>query len=413
VLVAASAGPDSTALLAALAELRDAGALGALHALHVDHGLRAGGEEDARCVAAACARLGVPFRSVRVTVGEGNVQAEARRARYAALRAEAARVGASRIATGHTRTDQAETVLMRLLRGAGARGLSGIPPRRGAIVRPLLDRSRAEGLAHLAGLGLAWRDDPTNATPRFLRNRLRQALWPAALALAPRAEAALARTADLSREDERALAARARRLAAAGPVEAARLARAPLAVRRRVVRALWRAAGSPAPLGAGHVEAVLALLGPGRPRRVRLPAGLEARVRAGVRGLAAPRESAAAPEPALVLGPGQVHAGGRSVEVGARHPAAVPWPLELRGRRPGDRFRPEGGAGSKTLAAWLIDRKVPRDLRDGLLVVASGRDVLAVPELSAVADGYGARGAGLEVRLSGLPGGGADGLQRG
>src|SRR5512142_114461 len=167
VLVAVSAGPDSTALLGALAALRDRGELAGVAALHVDHGLRPGGAEDAACAAAACARLGVPFESVAVRVTAGNVQAEARRARYAALRAAAARSGASRIATGHTRTDQAETVLLRLLRGAGARGLAGIPPRRGSIVRPLIDRSRAEGIAFCARAGLAWRDDPTNATPRF------------------------------------------------------------------------------------------------------------------------------------------------------------------------------------------------------------------------------------------------------
>jgi tRNA(Ile)-lysidine synthase len=135
VLVALSAGPDSTALAAVLAELRDAGEVGPLHALHVDHGLRPGAEEDAACAAEACARLGIAFARTAVRVAPGNVQAEARRARYAALRAEAARVGASRIATGHTRTDQAETVLLRLLRGAGARGLAGIPPRRGSMSR--------------------------------------------------------------------------------------------------------------------------------------------------------------------------------------------------------------------------------------------------------------------------------------
>src|SRR5512139_1422047 len=91
VLAALSAGPDSTALVAALAALRDAGELGPVRALHVDHGLRPGGEEDAACAAQTCARLGVPFSRVRVEVGGGNVQAAARRARYAALRAEADR----------------------------------------------------------------------------------------------------------------------------------------------------------------------------------------------------------------------------------------------------------------------------------------------------------------------------------
>jgi tRNA(Ile)-lysidine synthase len=402
VLVALSAGPDSTALVAALAALRDAGHVGPIHALHVDHGLRAGADEDAACAAEACARLGVPFARTRVTVGAGNVQAQARRARYAALRAEAARVGAAFVATGHTRTDQAETVLLRLLRGAGARGLSGIPPRRGAIVRPLIDRSREEGLRFLRDAGLAWREDPTNRTPRFARNRVRHALWPAVLALAPAAERALARTADLSRDDERALAARARGLAGRGTaIGLPALAAEPVAVRRRAVRRLWRnASGSAAGLDAAHVEAVLALLRRGRPGRADLPGGLEARARYGTLELARAEPPPRAFLPVEIPGPGRYAVGGRlSVEVAARSPADVPWPLALRPRRPGDRFRPDGGRGTKKLKSWLIDRKVPRERRDALVVLASGPRVLAVPELGVVAEGLGPSGAGLTVRV--------------
>src|SRR5512137_1883670 len=209
VLVALSGGADSTALLSALAEMRDAGAVGEVTAVHVDHALRPGSHLDGEACARVCASLGVPLRQVKVEVHGGNVQAEARKVRYAALRREAARAGATRIATGHTQDDQAETVLLRLLRGSGARGLSAIPPRRGAIVRPLIDRSRAEGLAWLSRSSLAWRDDPSNASPRYLRNRLRLELWPRLLELNPALEAALARTADLLRDDERALSARA------------------------------------------------------------------------------------------------------------------------------------------------------------------------------------------------------------
>jgi tRNA(Ile)-lysidine synthase len=392
VLAAVSAGPDSTALVAALAALRDAGAVGKVLALHVDHGLRPGGAEDAACAAAACARLGVPFESVRVRVAAGNVQAEARRARYRALRAAAARSGATRIATGHTRTDQAETVLLRLLRGAGARGLSGIPPRRGAVVRPLIDRSRQEGIAWLRELGLAWRDDPTNATPRFARNRLRLALWPHVVALAPAAE--------------RALSARARAAAAEGPaVELASLSEEPLAVRRRIARRLWRAAGGrAAALESKHLDAVLALVRRGRPGRAALPGGLEARCRYGRLEIGA----AVAPPPAVaevaVPGPGRYPLPPRGVvEVSALDAAAVPWPAALRTRRPGDRFRPEGGRGTKKLKSWLIDRKVPREERDALLVLASGGTVLAIPELSAVAEGLGPGGAGLTVRVAARP----------
>jgi tRNA(Ile)-lysidine synthase len=403
VLAAVSAGPDSTALVAVLAALRDVGAVRRVAALHVDHGLRAGGEEDAACAAAACAHLGVPFESVRVRVAPGNVQSEARRARYRALREAAGRAGASRIATGHTRTDQAETVLLRLLRGAGARGLAAIPPRRGPFVRPLIDRSREEGIAYLRRLGLAWRDDPTNATPRFARNRLRLQAWPTLLALAPAAERALARAADLARDDERALVARAREVApAGGPVALEALLAERVAVRRRIVRRLWRAAGgTTSDLAARHVEAVLGLLARPGPGRTALPGGLDARCRYG-RLEIVPRPAAAARVATVTAaGPGRYAVGrGVAVELGARDPAAVPWPVVLRSRRPGDRFRPDGGRGSKKLKSWLIDRKVPREVRDGLLVVAAGDQVLAIPELDAVAQGMGPLGAGLAVRVS-------------
>lgn len=408
VLVAVSAGPDSTALLVALATLRDAGALGPVAALHVDHGLRAGGEDDAAACRSLCEAHGVPFRSVRVEVGAGNVQAAARAARYAALRAEAARCGAARIATGHTRTDQAETLLLRLARGAGARGLSGIPPRRGAIIRPLIDQPRAAGLAFLARRGLPWREDPTNATPRYARNRVRLQLWPHLISLNPAAEAALARTADLLRDDERALARRARALAAAagGPTVAA-LRRASRAVRRRAVRHLAREAGGAGAVPeAAHVEAALRLLRRGGPRRAGLPGGLEAVVEEGrLRVRHAAGAPASTQPPVEVAGPGHhpLPALGLVAEVAAAPGARVAWPLWLRTRRPGDRFRPAGGRGGKKLKAWLIDQKVPLARRDGLVLLADAAgEVLSIPAL-------GARSAllpaGVEVRLAAADGG--------
>lgn len=401
VLVALSAGPDSTALLSALAALRDAGEVAGLSALHVDHGLRAGVEGDAACAAAACARLRVPFESVRVKVGQGNLQAAARRARYAALREARERAGASRIATGHTRTDQAETVLLRILRGAGARGLGAIPPRRGDVVRPLIDRSREEGIRYLGDRGLAWREDPTNATPRFARNRLRSDVWPALRAFAPSAERALARTADLAREDERALARTAAGLVGRGAgLDLRDLRGVPVAVRRRAVRALWRGASGGGALEAKHVEAVLALARRAGPGRAALPGGLDARCRYG-RLEIVPRERAA-PRPVVevhVPAPGayRLPALGVTVEVSAARSQDLPWPLVLRTRRPGDRFRPEGGRGSKKLKDWLIDRKVPREARDRLLLLADGPEVLALAGLPAVAAGLGPAGAGLVV----------------
>jgi tRNA(Ile)-lysidine synthase len=404
VLIALSAGPDSTALLVALATLRDAGEVREVSALHVDHGLRAGGAEDAACAAAACARFSVPFQSIPVEVARGNVQAQARRARYAALRAAAHRFGATRIATGHTRTDQAETVLLRLLRGAGARGLAAIPPRRGMIVRPLIDRSREEGIAFLRSLEVPWRDDPSNATPRFARNRVRLTRWGPLLSLAPAAERTLARAADLAREDERALTARARTIVADGTrLDLAALGAEPVAVGRRAVRLLWRnAKGARGSLESKHVEAVLALARRGRPGRAALPGGLEARCRYGTMEIVRPAPQEEPLAEVAVPGPGRYVLVGRGVEVevAARSSAEVPWPLAIRTRRPGDRFTPDGGRGTRKLKSWLIDRKVPREQRDALVLVASGATILAIPELSVVARGQGPTGAGLTIRVS-------------
>jgi tRNA(Ile)-lysidine synthase len=225
----------------------------------------------------------VRLERVAVSVGAGNLQSAARRARYAALRDAARRVGAERIATGHTRSDQAETVLLRLSRGAGARGLAGIPPRRGPLVRPLIDRSRREVLAYLGDRGLSYREDPTNASDRFDRNRVRREVLPAIERIRPGVEAALGRAADLLREDERALDGIARRLVPPGAtrVPVAALRAEPPAVRARALRRLWKAAtGSRRGLEARHVAAALRLLGRGS-GRISLPGDRIARVARG------------------------------------------------------------------------------------------------------------------------------------
>jgi tRNA(Ile)-lysidine synthase len=238
---------------------------------------------------------------------------------------------------------------------------------------------------------------------------VRHALFPVVLSLVPSAERALARAADLAREDERALAARARRrVGARVDVELEALLAEPVAVRRRVVRRLWRnAAGLGAEaLSAARVDAVLALAGRIRPGRVALAGGLEARCRYGVLAIGEPargtREPHAVPIP--VAGPGDyaLVGDGRVVRIAVERAGDVPWPLELRTRRPGDRFAPDGGRGTKKLKAWLIDRKVPREVRDGLLLLAIGSQVVAVADLGVVAQGLGASGAGLAVTV--LPG---------
>ena len=210
VLVACSGGGDSVALTRLLARL--APELGVSLAIaSVDHGLRPEAAEEVAEVGRLAEALSLPFHPLRVRVepaGEG-LQAAARRARYAALHRCAAERGAGKLAVGHTLEDQAETVLARLLRGAGLAGAAGIhPAREDGVVRPLIDCRRAELRAWLRARGVGWRDDPSNADPRFERVRIR-ALGPALEAIDPRALEHLAAFADDARAVHGVLARRA------------------------------------------------------------------------------------------------------------------------------------------------------------------------------------------------------------
>lgn len=212
VLICVSGGPDSVCLAESLTRLRRLLRI-RLAVLHVDHRLRRGSEADARYVRRLAARLGLTFEHVvvwgRPARGE-SVEAWARAQRRAAALAVAHEMGAGRIATGHTLDDQAETVLMRALSGAGAAGVAGIPPVLGPWVRPLLDVRRDETETFCRSLGLRPRVDPTNSDPRYLRNAIRLRGLPALeRAVGRDVREALARTGALLREDDVELTRRA------------------------------------------------------------------------------------------------------------------------------------------------------------------------------------------------------------
>jgi hypoxanthine phosphoribosyltransferase len=291
-LVAVSGGADSLALAAAAAFVAPRAGLRA-GAVVVDHGLQAGSADVAARAAATCRDLGLdPVRVERVVVdvdGTGP-EAAARTARYAALERVADAEAAHAVLLGHTRDDQAESVLLGLVRGSGTRSLAGMAPRRGRLLRPLLDLDRATTRAACAALGLHPWDDPHNRDRRFARVRARELVLAIEDALGPGTTTALARTAALARDDADALdelAGRAHTDLAAGPrgtdLDVAGLARLPDAVRRRVLRRAALAAGSPAgSLSHTHVLALDALVtrwhgqGPAR-----LPGGVSGRRRCG------------------------------------------------------------------------------------------------------------------------------------
>ncbi|KAA6214776.1 tRNA lysidine(34) synthetase TilS [Streptomyces albofaciens JCM 4342] len=267
VLVACSGGADSMALASALAF--EAPKLGVrAGGITVDHGLQEGSDLRAAEVVVRLRALGLdPVEAVAVEVGvAGGPEAAARDARYAALDAAAERHGAAAILLGHTRDDQAETVLLGLARGSGTRSLSGMAAttgRGGRYRRPFLevDRQTARKACLIQSLPV-W-DDPHNADPLYTRSRLRHEGLPALeKALGKGVVEALARTAQLSRDDADALdswAADAERtvLDERGTLDAAKLYALPAAVRRRVLRRAAIAAGAPAgSLFARHIEEV-------------------------------------------------------------------------------------------------------------------------------------------------------------
>jgi len=200
VLVAVSGGPDSMALLHVLASIRKSFAFG-LFAHGVDHGLRAGCAAELDVAEAFARSLDIPFGRTNISVASGgNLQARARAARWIALRAAAAREGADRIATGHHADDRAETLMMRLLRGTGVRGLAVLPARDGDRIRPMLRARKSDVEAHLRRHGIPHCNDPSNADPRFLRARIRQEVFPLLLRLNPRVVEHICALADRAAE---------------------------------------------------------------------------------------------------------------------------------------------------------------------------------------------------------------------
>ena len=277
VVVLFSGGRDSTCLLDLAVRL------GAdVSALHVDYGLRSDSAGDAEHCARVCASLGIELAVQRPRRPEdaGNLQAWARDVRYGA----AARLAGARdadVAAGHTASDQAETVLYRLAASPGRRALLGMAARDGRLVRPLLGITRAETAAYCRARGLAWREDASNASDAFARNRVRRELLPALQSVHPAAEENVRRTAELLREEAAVLdEVVAGVLDGREEIELDRLAAFPPALARLVVRRLAEGAtGSVVPRAARRTEDVLAL---GSEGALDLGDGARARVRAGI-----------------------------------------------------------------------------------------------------------------------------------
>jgi tRNA(Ile)-lysidine synthase len=421
-LVLLSGGGDSVCLLDVALRL---GAR--VSALHVNYGLRPGADEDEELVRALCERLSVPLHVERLELPErGNLQERAREARYAL----ADSLAGGDYAAAHTASDQAETVLYRLAVSPGSRALLGMASRRGRLVRPLLEVTREEVRDYLRARGLDWREDPSNADRRFARARVRHDLLEALRTVGPAAERTIAETARQLREEAELLDAAVsdalEELGGGPAVSLASLREKPPALRRMLLRRLAeRAAREPLEAGeaAGAGETLPALAPPAAPRPLSrreadevlalddrgtktldLGGGLRAVAEYGTLRFTRAREDLV-PEPAELTVPGRVRFGDWEVEasLGGAGDVTVTGlgrTATVRAWREGDRMRPAGLGGTKTLQDLFTDRKVPRALRRTLPVVEAGGQIVwvagvAVDERFAAAE----PGAG-EVALS-------------
>jgi tRNA(Ile)-lysidine synthase len=410
VLAMLSGGADSVCLLHAVREL-----LGpqALVALHVNHGLRAQALEDERFCAGLCDRLGVELEVERVEVsGQGNLEARAREARYRAAEQVRERGQLDRIATGHTSSDQVETVVYRLVCSPGRRALLGMSRRSGRLIRPLLDLSREQTREYCRAVGLSWREDETNLDRGLARNRLRLDVLPILREIHPAVEQNVLATADQLREEaellEAAVDEAAERVAASGQapaVEGARLRELAPALRRLVLRRLAeQAARAPLSLRTRQVREIEELVLRGGSASLDIGGGVRVVSEYGVLRFQHElgeheRQPTALPVPGRCrFGDWELvcelkRGGGAELErLGSRDEAVLDAgklapKLTVRSWRAGDRMRPLGLGGTKSLQDLFTDRKVPRSLRHDLPVVESDGEVAWVAGV-AVSDAF-------------------------
>lgn len=377
-----SGGADSMCLLHVLSEIHSYGA----GVLTIDHGLRPESAREVEVVARVAEGLGCAVHMVRLDLESGaGLQERAREARMEAARACAEDVGYGAIATGHTASDQAETVLFRLARGTGRTGARGMAPRWGSFVRPLLGVTRDETQAWCRERGIAFVDDPSNSDRRFARVRVRHDLLPALAAVHPEAELHVAAFADRMRDEQALLdgivdAAWHRCALGEGLAVASLLGENP-ALRPLLVRRLIDLAGLPGEAGAASVVGRL-LQAAEDGRRVDVPGG----VALVERGALVVERPATRPAAVHLAVPGTARFGAAWVR--ARRGAAVPprpacvavatdRALVVRPPRPGDRVALSGG-GHQSVGRLLAAAGVPARRRPHVPVVATADEVVWV-----------------------------------
>ena len=385
-LVGLSGGADSVALLLLLL---DSGA--EVSAVHVNHGLRGEASDgDEAFVQEFCARLNVPLLTYHACPPENPGEGWAREARYGFFRQAMQETGADALVLAHHRDDQAETLLLHLLRGAGLTGLAGMAADSEMdgmrVLRPLLAYSREELRAYLKAKNQPWREDASNGDARYLRNALRRDVLPVLERLAPGAAERMANAASLLREDEATLNALAANFLTRYPGDAlpiAALQSQPMGLQKCILRAWWTRCAAPTEersLSAAQTDALHAMMTAPASAQCNLPGGWH-----GQRGwthlhLVAPAEAQVIPEypaadcPLFAVEDFAGECGnGKTCQViprGWLHECTV------RSRRAGDFIRPFGSSGKQSLQDYFVNRLVDAAFRDRVPLLCRGSEVL-------------------------------------
>jgi tRNA(Ile)-lysidine synthase len=414
ILVGVSGGPDSMALLSVLCSLRPVLGL-ELIVLFCHHGLRTAADQEELFVRQWAGQWDCPFLAERLAVREFqqarkcSLQEAARECRYGALEAHREREEARAVALGHTADDQAEEVLIGLIRGAGLGGLAGIPRQRGPFIRPLLGIYREDILTYLKRSGIPWLEDASNRDRRYLRARIRHHLLPELEQYTPNMRVQLNRLAALLGDDEdflQEITSQAWALTASGAREAPVLSRSRLAhfhsaIGSRLIQTALRGTpGGLAGLGSRHIRTLLRLAsGPSPSGRFDLPGNRVAVWEKDQFMIRPPFPADRQPRPFsyLVKGPGKllIRETGDILIFKKVRPEAlaayrwadgnkqealmdwdkIRWPVRVRSLEAGDRFRPLGLGGSKKVARFLMDRKVSRMRRSQIPLLWSGDEL--------------------------------------
>lgn len=407
VLIGLSGGPDSVCLCRILKGLSDAMDL-TLSAVYIDHGLRPDENDTERQFCEHfCADLGIKFLYRKIDLstpdvgGSSNLQESARELRYQIYEEIAGETGADEIALGHNADDQAETVLMRLIRGSGMKGLTGIPPVRGRIIRPLAELEKADILEYLSSEGQKYMTDSSNLKEKYDRNWIRSGVLTEMKKRNPSTVKDICRTAGILRDEDAYLEIKVTktlmRMISRKTDNSIDLFLRPLEttekpILRRLLRRAIDATDGLRGISFEHVEGIISLIKSGNAGdRMHLPRGIRVVREYAVLKLA--KETLTEIVECMLNVPGEITIEGTDIKISAEimeygsesvnnrdtvmlDAGTMSFPLTIRARQDGDFFHPLGFGRKKKLQDYFVDEKVPRDERDKVPVVVSGQDVV-------------------------------------